>query len=319
METFEVISLSFIGPRTILSLNVHLSSLTKLVLTNLTIEAIAQLPTLGPPKALKRLVLTDSQPTARDDSFIETLAAVAGWMSQCENLRHLQLRDFMGMDDTSLLAKVLVDDRIRLETLQLRCYFAQDNEEFHHALSFQAESLQSLIVQRKRHTVMQNGANLLQAICKLTELRELDLKEVSDYYTAGHVMFMMPYLPKLERFSLNGLRFNDDLWMYLLPLKGLRFLAIHAYSEFTAEGILDFVSQLGPNNRGFHLIITSAVADSAIPLDAQNVISDALAQNVGGVFDYEVIIGDFRLPLAFIYRLLIIRTESDSEDSFVSD
>ncbi|KAL3712300.1 hypothetical protein TMatcc_000998 [Talaromyces marneffei ATCC 18224] len=301
LETFEVISLSFIGPRTILALGSHLDSLTKLVLTNLSIEAIAHLPTLGPPKALKRLVLTDSQPTARDDSFNETLAAVAGWMSQCENLRHLQLRDFMGMDDMSLLAKVLVDDRIRLETLQMRCYFTENNEDFHHALSLQAESLRSLILQRKRHAVVQNEASLLQAICKLTELRELDLKEVSDFYTAGHVMAMMPYLTKLERFSVSGLGFDDDLWPSFLTLANLRFLAIHAYSKFTAEGILDFVSQLGPNNSGFHLIITSAVADSAIPPDAQNVISDALAQNVGGAFDYEVII------------------ESDSEDDFVSD
>ncbi|KUL84048.1 hypothetical protein ZTR_07132 [Talaromyces verruculosus] len=301
LETFEVISLSFIGPRTILALGAHLDSLTKLVLTNLSIEAIAQLPTLGPPKALKRLVLTDSQPTVRDDSFNETLAAVAGWISQCQNLRHLQLRDFMGMDDMSLLAKVLVDDRIRLETLQMRCYFTENNEDFHHALSLQAESLQSLILQRKRHAVVQNETSLLQAICKLSQLRELDLKEVSDFYTAGHVMTMMPYLTKLERFSVNGLSFDDDLWPSFLAVKNLRFLAIHAYSEFTAEGILDFVSQLGPNNNGFQLIITSAIADSAIPADAQSIISDALAQNVGGTFDYEVLI------------------ESDSEDSFVSD
>jgi hypothetical protein len=225
----------------------------------------------------------------------------------------------MGMDDMSLLAKVLVDDRIRLETLQMRCYFTENNDDFHHALSLQAESLQSLILQRKRHAVVQNEASLLQAICKLSELRELDLKEVSDYYTTGHVMTIMPYLTKLERFSVNGLSFDDDLWPSFLAVKHLRFLAIHAYSEFTAEGILDFVSQLSPNNNGFHLIITSAAADSAIPTDAQSVISDALAQNVGGAFDYEVLIGEFCLSLAFLYELLIFQTESDSEDSFVSD
>ncbi|EED20574.1 conserved hypothetical protein [Talaromyces stipitatus ATCC 10500] len=293
LETFEVISLSYIGQRTILALGAHLDSLTRLILTNLSIEAIAQLPALGPPRALKKLILTDSQPTAHDESFNETLAAVAGWISQCESLRHLQLRDFMGTEDASLLAKVLGDDRIRLESLQMRCYYTTNNEDFHHALSLQGECLQSLILQRKRHALVQTEESLLQAICKLTELRELDLKEVSDYYTAGHVMTMMPYLKKLERFSVNGLSFDDDLWPSFLTLKNLRFLAIHAYSEFTAEGILDFVSQLGPGNQGFHLVITSAVAETAILPDAQLVIHEALLQNVNGAFDYEVLIGKF--------------------------
>lgn len=279
------------GPRTILALGSHTETLTKLVLTNLPMEAIAQLPSLGRMSALEHLVLTDSRPTVPDDSFEKTLAAVAEWLHQCQKLRHLQLRDFMSTQDIDLLAKALCNDGIRLESLQMRCYSTDREQDFYDALTHQGPSLKSLTLQRRRHHLGMLEDGLLHAICQLTELRDLDLKEVSETYSSDHIMLLIPCLTKLELFSIHGSGLGDEIWPYFRTLHNLRFLAIHGESHFTAEGLLDFISQLGPNNHSFYLSITSAAAETSIPSDAQNLISDVLAQSVEGVFDYDINIG----------------------------
>jgi hypothetical protein len=313
LESFEVLSSSHLGPRSIAALGSHLEALTELKLTSLPIEAIAELPSLKTPTALKVLVLTDSHPQMRNEYFYDTVSAVADWICTCANLRHLELRRFV--DDANLLSIVLVDERVHLHTLHVRGYKMETAREFHRALALQP-SLQVLSLEGEGSEIPQDQAVLVQAIGQLSELRELELKDISEYFTSDHVMTLTPYLPKLERLWISGYDFDDDLWDSFLCLPNLRYLIIHALSSFTAPGILDFVSRLGPSNQGFSLSILNALTELSIPEDALAVIRESLAHNVNGNLDYELARGMRLDPhhVCQIQRLTEIAEEyTDSE------
>ncbi|RAK99130.1 uncharacterized protein BO80DRAFT_410751 [Aspergillus ibericus CBS 121593] len=282
LEYFEILSYSQLGPRSIKSIGSHLNSLAELKLTSLTIESIAELPSLTAAPALNVLVLTDSIPAARDENFYAVVRRVAEWMCSCRSLRRLELRRFV--DDSFLLSQVLADEGIHLTTLSLAGYAMVDGRAFHEALACQ-QTLQNLYLRGEASEFMQGNELLVQAISQLNNLRELELKDISDCFTTDHVIAMTPYLPHLERLWISGDFFDDGALNTFLCLPKLQSLAIHAFSRFTADGILGFISQLGPGNRGFNLTILNAV-DSSLTEEAQNVIRDTLKVSLDGSFDY---------------------------------
>lgn len=283
LEYFEVISLSQLGPRSIKGFANHLNSLTELKLTSLEIEAIAELPSLTSPPALKVLALIDSTPALRDEKFYTVVKDVAEWIRSCKNLRQLELRRFL--DDPLLLSQALTDDRLRLTKLSVEGYMMETSRAFHEALASQT-SLQSLYLQGESSEFPDDQATLIQALGQLSNLRELELKDISENFTPDHVVTLTPYLPQLERLWIGGHDFDDDVWNAFLGLSKLHVLIIHALSNFTTEGILDFIAQLGPGNRGLHLSILNALSDAKVTEEAQVVISDTLAQTLGGTFDF---------------------------------
>jgi hypothetical protein len=286
LEYFEVISFSRLGPRSIAALGSQLQSLVELKLTSLPFNAIAELASLTAPSALKILSLTDSNQGLEEEGYYKVVSDVADWICSCKNLRRLELRRFL--DGPVLLAKVLIDDRVRLHALHLGGYKLADANAFYEALASQT-SLQVLFLQG----VLASGwpeeqAGIVQALTELGELRELELKDLSENFTGDHVMTLTPYLPHLERFWISGHDFNDDIWNSFLCLPKLRSLAINGLSDFTAPGILDFISQLGPGNREFSLSILNAVSDTSITEEAQVVIRDTIKHLLDGNFDFEV-------------------------------
>lgn len=289
LEYFELIGHAQLGPRSIRAIGAHLNSLTELKLTNLDIEPIAELPSLTAPQALKVLSLTDSRPAIRDENFYKIVSNVADWLASCRNLRQLELRKFL--DDPVLLSRALVDGKVRLTRLSVRGYTMSSARAFHEVLASQS-SLQCLYLQGEGSEVDEDQAVLVQALGQLNNLRELDLKDISDYFTPDHVATLTPFLPKLEQLTISGYNFNDEVWNSLLCLPKLKNLVIHAFSEFTAHGILDFISQLGPDNEGFNLSILNATSDAYVPAEARVVIRDTLARNVDGTFDFELARGE---------------------------
>ncbi|KAG2004045.1 hypothetical protein GB937_009170 [Aspergillus fischeri] len=264
LEYFEMLSSCQLGPRSIRAIGTQLKSLKELKLTSLGIEAIAELPSLTAPPVLGVLVLTDSIPAARNEDFYSTVSRVADWIGTCKALRHLELRRFV--DDTFLLARVLVAEDIKLLSLSLTGYTMVGSRHFHRALASQ-DSLQRLSLRGEGSEIPEDNELLVQAICQLHNLHELELKDISDYFTPDHLMSLTPYLPHLEKLWIGGDLFNDDVWNAFLCLPKLRSLAIHALSEFTAQGILDFIAQLGPE-------------------EAQSLIRDILKHNLDGTFDF---------------------------------
>ncbi|PYI10405.1 hypothetical protein BO78DRAFT_458515 [Aspergillus sclerotiicarbonarius CBS 121057] len=282
LEYFEILSYSQLGPRSIITIGSHLNSLAELKLTSLTIETIAELPSLTAAPALNVLVLTDSIPAARDETFYAVIRRVAEWICSCRSLRRLELRRFV--DDAFLLSQVLADEGLHLTTLSLAGYAMADSCAFHEALACQ-QTLQNLYLRGEASEFMQGNELLVQAISQLNNLRELELKDISDCFTTDHVISMTPYLPHLERLWISGDFFDDGALNTFLCLPKLQSLAIHAFSRFTADGILAFISQLGAGNRGFNLTILNAV-DSSLTEEAQNVIRETLKVSLDGSFDY---------------------------------
>ncbi|GKZ31735.1 hypothetical protein AbraIFM66950_000500 [Aspergillus brasiliensis] len=282
LEYFEILSYSQLGPRSIRSLGLHLDSLAELKLTSLTIETIAELPSLTAAPALKVLVLTDSIPAARDENFFAVVTRVAEWICTCKSLQRLELRRFV--DDSYLLSQVLPHEGLHLTTLSLAGYAMADSRLFHEALASQ-QTLENLYL-RGEGSEFPPGNNILaDVISRLNNLRELELKDISDGFTTDHVAYMAHTLPRLERLWISGEFFDDTTLSAFLDLPNLQSLSIHAFSNFTADGILSFISQLGPKNRGFNLAILNAV-DSTLTEEAQNVIRETLKVSVDGTFDY---------------------------------
>lgn len=283
LEYFEIISRSRLGPRSINSLKTQLGSLSELKLTSLTIETIASLPYLTEPPALKVLSLTDSSPVARDERFYEIVSKVANWMRTFRCLERLELRRFL--DDPALLSKVLVDNKIRLSSLSVAGYAMSGASAFHEALSCQ-ENLTHLYLRGESSELPADNELLAQALAPLHKLRSLELKDISDGFTLDQAMALIPCLPNLERLWISGDYFTDEIWMTFLGLSRLQTLFIYALSEFTAEGILHFIAQLGPGNHGFTLSILNAITDKFMPETSQDVIRGALKASLDGSFDF---------------------------------
>lgn len=283
LEYFETISYSHLGPRSIKALGSQLNSLVELKLTSLKIEAIAELPSLTLPPALSDLVLTDSMPAARTTEFYSIVTRVADWISSCKALRRLELRRFV--DDSALLSQALTDEGPHLTTLSVSGYRMAGSRAFHEALASQ-QKLQNLYLRGEGSDNPDENIALVQSIGQLNDLRELELKDVSDGFFPDHVMSMTPFLPNLERLWISGDYFDDGIWNAFLCLPKLQSLAIHALSEFTVQGILNFITQLRPGNKGFVLSILNATTEGNLAEEEQAVINDTLRHNLDGSFDF---------------------------------
>ncbi|KAA8650582.1 uncharacterized protein ATNIH1004_003269 [Aspergillus tanneri] len=282
-EYFEVFSYSHLGPRSIEALGSHLNSLRELKLTSLSIEAIAKLPSLTAPPVLEVLVLTDSIPAPRTEEFYSTVTRVADWIRSCKALRRLSLRRFV--DDSNLLSQVLTHEGPHLSSLSLEAHTMAGSGAFYEALASQ-QTLRNLYLRGEASEFPVDNEALVQGIIRLNNLHELELKDISDCFTINHITVLTPFLPHLERLWISGDFFNDDIWNAFLCLPNLQSLVIHALSEFTSRGILDFISRLGPGNRGFSLSILNATTDANITEEAQNLIRENLRNSLDGSFDF---------------------------------
>jgi hypothetical protein len=257
--------------------------LTELKLTSLGIETIRELPSLSALPTLEVLSLTDSEPTAWNEHFYTTLKEVGQWLESCTKLKRLELRKFM--DDNTLLTGVLLSGVFHLTSLSFAGLRLSDNSIFSQALTGQ-KSLQCLYLRGEGSDTPRNNTHLVAAIAELHNLRELELKDVSDGFNIQHVEALTPFLPQLERLWISGEAFNDSVWNAFLNLPKLKSLSIYALSNFTATGVVDFISQLGPGNMGFSLSILNAVSAISFPEEAQGMIREMLAENMDGSFDF---------------------------------
>jgi hypothetical protein len=290
LEYFEVLSYSHLGPRSIRAIGSHLNSLTELKLTSLAIRTIAELPLLTAPPALKVLVLTDSIPAAQNEEFYQIVTRVAEWIRICKALRQLELRRFV--DDAVLLSQALPDENLRLSSLSLTGYSISGGRAFHESLTHQP-SLQGLYLKGEGSDAPEDNELLVQSISQLNSLRELELKDISDGFTTDHLMTLTPFLPQLERLWISGDFFRDEVWSAFLCLPKLQSLIIHAPSSFTVQGILDFITQLGPGNRGFSLSILSSAPHTDITEEGEKLIREVLKSELDGSFDFALALGGY--------------------------
>jgi hypothetical protein len=279
LEYFEVLGHTCLGPRCIAAMKMHLDSLVELKLAGLPLDAIAKLPSLKAPPALRVLVLKDSYPSRfRNSAFYTVVSSVARWLCSCKSLRQLELNDFV--DDPTLLAEALPDSGLRLTRLSVWESPTDRISSFHQALASQS-SLQSLILQGQAPDGIEDDSVLVQVLAQLGCLRELVILSV-DTFTPSSVQGLAPFLPRLERLVIGGCDVGDSELGCFLCIPKLRDLGIHALSTFSTEGILDFISRLGPESWGFYLKI--ATSRTRFDRNAKALIRDTLMRTLNGDF-----------------------------------
>ncbi|KAE8364888.1 hypothetical protein BDV27DRAFT_144942 [Aspergillus caelatus] len=275
---------SHLGPRMIRALGSHWNSLRELKLAYLGITAINELLSLTVPPALKVLVLENTINVGYIEACSQLTPRVAGWISSCKALQQLELKQFM--DDELILAQALLEKSLRLSSLSLAGYSIRNASLFHEALHHQP-SLQNLYLKGEGSDKPEHNKSLFQAISQLNNLRDLELEGVSDGFTTDDVIALTPLFPNLERLSIGGKYFRDDIWNAFLCLPKLKSLLILGRSEFKAKGVLDFIGQLGPGNRGFSLSILKSTIDTNIHEFAEAYIRDALISKLEEEFETE--------------------------------
>lgn len=284
-----------IGKETCQALASHAKSLTTLNLA-LGEQGLSGIGLLQPCNALVALKLTDLQPPhdlehTQNDVFVE----VVSWLQQCTRLKDVGLINFASAP--ALLTPVLEESGIQLDALQINAtensmYAVKDHQNFHRAIGKQ-KSLTSLVLKADADATFGDDVQILcSCICALTDLRELKLTRITEYFTDAHINMVAQTLLKLEDLLVDGYGVTDGCLGSLSNLGNLKSVTFSGLTSFTAVGLLDFVDRLGPGNQGLAISIDRAVADFSITEPEQEVIRDAIAAKVQGRFEYQLHRGD---------------------------
>lgn len=235
-------------------------------------EAVTELLKLEPFGRLKKLAVIVGF------EFSGAVKKLAQWIIRCRNLCDLQITLRKEED-----LEVLVDQGIQLRHLDItsRTIYTQKKRGLYKLLASQP-SLQSLTVKIEGTSYPDT---LVEVVSKLDQLRKLDLTE--DVMTMNHIRTLMPHLPKLESLTLNGIVYTDEIWPLFSGLKNLRYLCLTSKCMFTAQGMHEFVSQLGLGNWGLMVLFFHSTGPyDNMSLDEISTASLAIKQKVNGKFVY---------------------------------
>lgn len=282
LEFLEVYSYSNIGSETFSALNCHSDTLTELKLNNIKSEAMPFLSQLKGCTALTSLHLTEDTPATdlennQNDVFLEIIE----WLRNCKGLQNVTFEKMLCAP--AILKPILLDDDIHLVKLEVIDYSESRADKFHRALSHQT-SLHSILLKS-----IDDDCDidiLVESLSQLTHLRELHLRAVSDNFSDDHICKLAQNLPSLEDIWIGGNGISDDIWDCLARLSNLRGLEFNAWTVFTKEGILRFISQLGPGNWGLSLAIMTIDPGRGWSDEDHALLRSALAAKVAGKLDY---------------------------------
>ena len=285
LESFEIISLSQIGAESFLALNCHRESLTELKLVGLEADAIPAMSMLKGCTNLISLSLAENGAATQDlekrhnDIFLETIA----WLLDCKRLQAISMTKMLSA--TGLLTPVLLENGIKLTRLELEGYSMSESADFHRALASQT-SLQALWLKGESSESSSDADVLVESLSKLENLKDLRLREISDSFLNHHICKLAQSLLKLETWWTSGYAITDAIWADVGSLRELRDLNFSAVTRFTVEGIMSFVTSLGPGNKGFVLYVTMADEDYQLSDEEQMMIRDTINSQVDGRFEF---------------------------------
>ena len=291
IESLEVFSGSTIASKSFHSLGCHSETLTELALKCLSADAMQSLNILKGCTNLTSLSLAESPGSITDlehrhnDVFLEVVV----WLQECTNLKSVQLSHFYS--GPALLTPVLLEKTIHLRELELDGYSMTPAKTFHRALAHQT-SLRSLCLKGEGDETGPEGYNILvDSLCQLVNLTDLRLKEIADYFNDEHICKLARSLPKLEVLVTGGWNITDAVLRELPVLSSLKMLQFNAITKFTAQAIMEFVLSLGYGNMGFVLAILMADMESDLAPHEKQLITETLAQQVKGRFDFMLLRG----------------------------
>jgi hypothetical protein len=184
------------GPETFLSLNNHHASLKHLTLGSLKVPALKSLSLLRGCTAIESLELEDMTGSidleaTENDTFLEIIA----WLTSCKQLKSIILKNFV--NGPQILTSVCLEHAIKLDSLTLEGYMLAGNQDFHRALAHQT-SLTSLELRGDAEEFFRDDIDtLLNCLCQLSNLKYLNILDISDYLKTSEIQFLALHLSKV--------------------------------------------------------------------------------------------------------------------------
>lgn len=292
LESFEIFSYSEIGIESLTALNSHAQSLTDLKLNRIPPKAMPGISFLKDCTNLVSLSLAEAiQPyTDLKTSHKGVFSEIIEWLKNCKKLRYISFKNFLHASD--IMTPVLLENGIHLTSLEYEGYQMKDVRAFHQAIANQT-SLETLLLRGETDDLGTDGIDVLvESVCKLVNLTDLCLKDIADYFRDNEISRVARSLPKLETWSTGGYGITDYIWHDVSSLKSLRRLELSALTDFSAEGILDFIQRLGPGNKGLVIAVMNAEMESDLTVGEQSLIKDKLAAKVDGKFEFTLSRGE---------------------------
>lgn len=288
LTAFTVYSRIDWGAESSLALNTHGKSLKHLEL-QLTNDALPHIGFLKGCTALESLKLTDIYRTmdlekTQNDVFLEVIA----WLTQSRKLNSLTLSGMIS--GAAIATPVLLEEAIKLEHLEIDNYAPKDQKTFHQALAHQP-SIQRLTLESEPVEFRDDLDVLVHSLCQLPELRALKLIGVSAMFSDSHISAFAEQLEHLEDVYVGGLQLTDASLESIVRLTNLRSIAFSGITTFTMDGLLNFISKLGPGNQGLVLAIDNAEPELGLSEEEQMFVRSQLLGQVDGRLEYTLLRG----------------------------
>jgi hypothetical protein len=245
--------------------------------------------------ALKQLRIEDTHgtvdlETTQNDVYLETV----DWLRKCRNLRNLSFSNFPS--GISVITPVLLEHDMRLEQLEVDSYVLKDHKGFHQALVHQQTTLIELSLSGDTDGMFRDDLDILvDSLKQLKAMRRLSLL-IPEILRDEHIITLLQGLTQLESVYVTGLELNDIILPSIGGLPNLRDITLSGISKFSADGLIEFISQLGPGNHGIRVTIDMADPDTLIDDGSLTLVKDCLTQQVGGVMEYMAHKGKFTHP-----------------------
>lgn len=308
LSYFENFTNCKIGQETCLALSNQGSSLRTLKLY-LAEGGILSVGLLQGCTALRELTIATDRPTAdlkatQHDTYLEILE----WLKNCADLKRVTFYNLVSAPDLAL--PLLQNKDVRLESLDINAkddgmYVVKDHHDFHQALT-QQRGLQTLQLRADPDPVSRDDVDtLINALCSLSNLQDLRLVRISDYFSDEHIKILSRYLPELRDLFIGGYGISDAVLGELANLRNLRNVSFSGITTFTTNGIMDFIDKLGEGNEGLSFAVDNADPDSLIPAEEQELLRELLQKKVDGRFSYEPLRGMSGLSRCDEFAVLI--------------
>lgn len=272
------------GAESFLALNQHGKSLEDLRIC-ISVASAPYLSLLEGCTALKYLRIEDTYgqvdlEATQNDVFL----GVITWLTKCENLQQLVFPNFQS--GASIATPVMLEHKIALTHVEMDNYVLKDHKAFHQALVHQQSSLRYLSLSGDTDGMFRDDLDtLVDSLKQLHQLRDLKLL-LPEVLRDEHTVTILSDLNSLEDLYVSGLELNDIVLDSVAALPNLRNVTLSGISKFTVDGLLDFVSRLGPGNSGIRLSIDMADPESLLPEESVAMVRECLVEKTGGTFEY---------------------------------
>jgi hypothetical protein len=289
LKAIQTISDIGAAAETFLALNSHTASLTDLRIS-VSNDSMPHLSLLAGCTSLESLHIRDTQGAiileeTQNDVFLETVQ----WLRNCKNLERLSFAQVLSA--SALVTPVLLEHKIRLRNLEIDSYVLKDSRLFHQALAHQKDSLSFLSLNGETDGMFRDDVEVIvNSLKQLTQLKVLRLL-LQELFHEEHLIAIITGLTLLEELYVNGLELSDRILLFVSILGNVRSATFAGISKFTVDGLLEFISHLGPGNRSIRVMIDMADPDTLLPEHQITLIRESLGVKVGGTLEYTPWIG----------------------------